>query len=204
MDKYGYTIYRVKDNDFICHIEILDEYNAPCFEPGFMNWNNEKNAIFSSKKFKIINIYDEYNNIIINNIINDISNDTINNVYTDEIYFAENKEVICERYKLEKYFYKYYPKNKTEHIEIFKLSKNMTPEGAKKYLYNRKNIKNNHIGIQKIYSNEGYLCSEFFHINGIKNGKYIIYDFYNKDLIEDKIQCIIDFVEDVPITIFNL
>ena len=198
--KYGYTIYSVKDNDFICHIEILDEYNSPCFEPGFMNEDNKKNAIYSSIKFKIINIYDEYNNIL----INDISNNIINNVYTDEIYFAENKEVICEHYKLKKYFYEYYPTNFIEHHERWEIYKNMTPEGAKKYLYNRKNIKNNHIGIQKIYTEEGYLSAEFFHINGIKNGKYIIYDFYNKDFIEDKIQCVIDFVEDVPITIYNL
>lgn len=192
MNKYGYAIY----NDFICHIEILDDYNPPCFEPGFMDESNKKNAIYSSRIFKIINIYDEYNNMI--------NNDMINNVYKDEIDFAENKNVIMEKYKLEKYFYEYYPKDYIEHHEKYETFENMTLEGAKKYLYNKKNIKNNHIGIQKIYTNEGYLSAEFFHTNGIKNGKYIIYDFYNHDNIENKIKCIVEFGEDIPIKIYNL
>jgi hypothetical protein len=58
----------------------------------------------------------------------------------------------------------------------------ITYDGAKKYTYKRKNIENKHIGIQKIYTSEGYLSIEFFHIYGIKNGEYKIYDFYNNDL----------------------
>lgn len=189
---YGFTVH----SNYLCKIKILDidEHNEQS-----KTMYNPQNGTYQTSRYKIIEIYDIYGNlinedeniekvlvpidcvfedqgIVLYNIDINVALDNLREkIFFDEIYIyindKNNMDYIRDDFPMYQDYYITLLREKKDNIDI------------------------NFSGIQRKWGLQGDLLFEFYHVNGIKQGSYKIY------LDDNTIEKTLHFIDDVCIKV---
>lgn len=146
----------------------------------------DEKAWFVAKEWIVLNIYDLYGEII------DINSKRENFLEKKSIIFVKDMQIGLNNLRQKLFFdvteLSYYD---SDDDDLF-LEFNIVSEKCIEIYKKKDNIDINFSGIQNIYNSIGHLSITFYHVNGIKEGKYEILCGIEKEYI-------FNFINDIQI-----
>lgn len=192
---YGFIV----RNNYLCKIEILDidEHNEQS-----KTMYNQQNGTYQTSRYKIIEIYDIYGNLINEDENIEKVLVPIDCVFEDQgiVLYHINMNVALDNLRCNIFFDETYiyidDKNNMGYIrDDFPMYQDDYITYITYLCEKKDNIDINFSDIQRKWGSLGDLLFEFYHVNGIKQGPYKIYR--DDDVIEKTLY----FIDDVCIKV---
>lgn len=168
-------------DDTLVEIEILDEYQPydTLYRPNEKSW-------YVSKKWNIKNTYDLHGELI------DINSKREKFLEKESIIFVKDMQIGFENLRQKMFFDETYIEHYDSDDDNLFFEFNIVSEKCIEIYKKKDNIDINFSGIQNIYDSKGNLRITFYHVNGIKEGKYEILCGMDKKYI-------FNFINDIQI-----